>query len=150
MIAAQQLWRQRDPALLRALLARPGQAVPKERLSSLVFGADVEVQADADMFEALWLMVRHRVHRPGHTRVVGQRAAAGFFGLRLAPGGPAGGGAAAGTAGAAAAGIARAQAGVAEANANLNRMQQDWRSKAASELAEHVLHALNSIPEKMR
>jgi two-component system response regulator TctD len=37
----------RESALLRALLARPGQAVAKERLSELVFPGDAEVQADA-------------------------------------------------------------------------------------------------------
>ncbi|ALT77832.1 response regulator transcription factor [Paucibacter sp. KCTC 42545] len=37
----------REAALLRALLARPGQAVAKERLSSLVFGDAVDVQPDA-------------------------------------------------------------------------------------------------------
>ena len=33
--------------LLRALLARPGQAVAKERLSEVVFAGETEVQADA-------------------------------------------------------------------------------------------------------
>jgi len=37
----------RELALLRALLARPGQAVAKERLTELVFSGDVAVQADA-------------------------------------------------------------------------------------------------------
>jgi two-component system response regulator TctD len=37
----------REAALLRALLARPGQAVAKERLSDLVFPGEAEVQADA-------------------------------------------------------------------------------------------------------
>jgi two-component system response regulator TctD len=37
----------RELALLRALLARPGQAVAKERLSELVFPGDLAVQADA-------------------------------------------------------------------------------------------------------
>jgi len=37
----------REAALLRALLARPGQAVAKERLSDLVFAGEAEVQADA-------------------------------------------------------------------------------------------------------
>ncbi len=37
----------RETALLRALLARPGQAVAKERLSSLVFSRDAVVQDDA-------------------------------------------------------------------------------------------------------
>ncbi|MBB4842062.1 two-component system response regulator TctD [Paucibacter oligotrophus] len=37
----------REAALLRALLARPGQALGKERLSSLVFGDADEVQPDA-------------------------------------------------------------------------------------------------------
>jgi two-component system response regulator TctD len=37
----------REAALLRALLARPGQAVAKERLSELVFPGEAEVQADA-------------------------------------------------------------------------------------------------------
>ena len=37
----------RELALLRALLARPGQAVAKERLSELVFPDDAVVQADA-------------------------------------------------------------------------------------------------------
>jgi len=37
----------REAALLRALLARPGQALSKERLSSLVFGDADEVQPDA-------------------------------------------------------------------------------------------------------
>ena len=34
-------------ALLRALLARPGQAVAKERLFELVFPGEAEVQAEA-------------------------------------------------------------------------------------------------------
>jgi two-component system, OmpR family, response regulator TctD len=38
---------QRETALLRALLARPGQAVAKERLLALVFPGDVEVQPEA-------------------------------------------------------------------------------------------------------
>lgn len=38
---------QREAALLRALLARPGQAVAKERLLELVFPGDTEVQAEA-------------------------------------------------------------------------------------------------------
>ena len=33
--------------MLRALLARPGQAVAKERLSELVFAGEAQVQADA-------------------------------------------------------------------------------------------------------
>ena len=37
----------REGALLRALLARPGQAVAKERLSELVFAGEANVQADA-------------------------------------------------------------------------------------------------------
>ena len=37
----------REAALLRALLARPGQAVAKERLSELVFAGEAQVQADA-------------------------------------------------------------------------------------------------------
>ena len=37
----------RELALLRALLARPGQAVAKERLLELVFPGEAEVQADA-------------------------------------------------------------------------------------------------------
>ena len=37
----------REAALLRALLARPGHAVAKERLSDLVFAGEAEVQADA-------------------------------------------------------------------------------------------------------
>lgn len=37
----------REAALLRALLARPGQAVAKERLSELVFAGETQVQADA-------------------------------------------------------------------------------------------------------
>ena len=37
----------REAALLRALLARPGQAVAKERLSALVFPDQSEVSADA-------------------------------------------------------------------------------------------------------
>ncbi len=37
----------RELALLRALLARPGQAVARERLSELVFPGRAEVQADA-------------------------------------------------------------------------------------------------------
>ena len=37
----------RELALLRALLARPGQAVAKERLFEIVFGADDAAQADA-------------------------------------------------------------------------------------------------------
>ena len=37
----------RDSALLRALLARPGHAVAKDRLSELVFAGDSEVQPDA-------------------------------------------------------------------------------------------------------
>jgi two-component system response regulator TctD len=37
----------REAALLRALLARPGQAVAKERLSTLVFPDQAEVSADA-------------------------------------------------------------------------------------------------------
>ena len=38
---------QRETALLRALLARPGQAVAKERLLDLVFPGDTEVQPEA-------------------------------------------------------------------------------------------------------
>jgi two-component system, OmpR family, response regulator TctD len=38
---------QRETALLRALLARPGQAVAKERLLELVFPGDAEVQPEA-------------------------------------------------------------------------------------------------------
>ncbi len=38
---------QREAALLRALLARPGQAVAKERLLELVFPGDSEVQPEA-------------------------------------------------------------------------------------------------------
>ncbi|GAB4040546.1 MAG: response regulator [Rubrivivax sp.] len=38
---------QREAALLRALLARPGQAVAKERLLELVFPGDAEVQPEA-------------------------------------------------------------------------------------------------------
>lgn len=38
---------QREAALLRALLARPGQAVAKERLIELVFPGDAEVQLEA-------------------------------------------------------------------------------------------------------
>jgi two-component system, OmpR family, response regulator TctD len=37
----------RESALLRALLARPGQAVAKERLSELVFPGETDVQPDA-------------------------------------------------------------------------------------------------------
>ena len=37
----------REAALLRALLAKAGQALPKERLFELVFPGEVEVQADA-------------------------------------------------------------------------------------------------------
>jgi two-component system response regulator TctD len=37
----------REAALLRALLARPGHAVAKERLSELVFPGEATVQADA-------------------------------------------------------------------------------------------------------
>ena len=37
----------REAALLRALLARPGQAVGKERLSELVFDGESQVQSDA-------------------------------------------------------------------------------------------------------
>ena len=37
----------REAALLRALLARPGQAVAKERLTDLVFPGQAEVNADA-------------------------------------------------------------------------------------------------------
>jgi two-component system response regulator TctD len=37
----------RELALLRALLARPGQAVTKERLLEIVFPGDVQVQAEA-------------------------------------------------------------------------------------------------------
>ena len=37
----------REAALLRALLARPGHAVAKERLTELVFAGDAHVQADA-------------------------------------------------------------------------------------------------------
>jgi two-component system response regulator TctD len=37
----------REAALLRALLARPGHAVAKERLSELVFAGEADVQADA-------------------------------------------------------------------------------------------------------
>ena len=37
----------REAALLRALLARPGLAVAKERLSELVFAGEAQVQADA-------------------------------------------------------------------------------------------------------
>ncbi len=37
----------REAALLRALLARPGHAVAKERLSDLVFAGEAAVQADA-------------------------------------------------------------------------------------------------------
>ncbi len=37
----------REAALLRALLARPGQAVAKERLFDAVFAGDADVQADA-------------------------------------------------------------------------------------------------------
>lgn len=38
---------QREAALLRALLARPGQAVAKERLLELVFAGDTDVQPEA-------------------------------------------------------------------------------------------------------
>jgi len=38
---------QREAAMLRALLARPGQAVAKERLLSLVFPGDHDVQPEA-------------------------------------------------------------------------------------------------------
>lgn len=38
---------QRETALLRALLARPGQAVAKERLLELVFPGDADVQPEA-------------------------------------------------------------------------------------------------------
>ena len=37
----------REAALLRALLAKPGRAVAKERLSELVFADETLVQADA-------------------------------------------------------------------------------------------------------
>jgi two-component system, OmpR family, response regulator TctD len=37
----------REAALLRALLARPGQAVARERLGELVFAGEAAVQADA-------------------------------------------------------------------------------------------------------
>jgi two-component system, OmpR family, response regulator TctD len=37
----------RETALLRALLARPGQAVPKERLFELVFPGEKDVQTEA-------------------------------------------------------------------------------------------------------
>ena len=37
----------REGALLRALLARPGQAVAKDRLFELVFAGEAEVQPDA-------------------------------------------------------------------------------------------------------
>jgi two-component system response regulator TctD len=37
----------REAALLRALLATPGRAVSKERLSDLVFAGETQVQADA-------------------------------------------------------------------------------------------------------
>jgi len=37
----------REAALLRALLARPGQAVAKERLFELVFPGEADVQPDA-------------------------------------------------------------------------------------------------------
>jgi two-component system response regulator TctD len=38
---------QREAALLRALLARPGQAMAKERLLELVFAGDADVQPEA-------------------------------------------------------------------------------------------------------
>ena len=37
----------REAALLRALLARPGHAVAKERLTGIVFADDLDVQPDA-------------------------------------------------------------------------------------------------------
>ena len=37
----------REAALLRALLARPGQAMAKERLTEIVFANDLDVQPDA-------------------------------------------------------------------------------------------------------
>ena len=37
----------RETALMRALLARPGQAVARERLNDLVFAGEGAVQADA-------------------------------------------------------------------------------------------------------
>ena len=40
-------WRRASCALLRALLARPGHAVAKERLFELVFPGEAEVQPEA-------------------------------------------------------------------------------------------------------
>jgi two-component system response regulator TctD len=37
----------RETALMRALMARPGQAVARERLTELVFAGEGAVQADA-------------------------------------------------------------------------------------------------------
>ena len=40
-------WATREQALLRALLAQPGRALPKERLYELVFPGQSEVQYEA-------------------------------------------------------------------------------------------------------
>lgn len=50
----------REAALLRALLARPGHAVAKERLSDVVFSGESQVQADA--IEVVVYRLRKKLH----------------------------------------------------------------------------------------
>jgi two-component system response regulator TctD len=53
----------RESALLRALLARPGQAVPKERLFELVFPGQADVQVEA--IEVVAYRLRKKLARTG-------------------------------------------------------------------------------------
>jgi two-component system response regulator TctD len=57
----------REAALLRALLARPGHAVGKERLTELVFAGETHVQADA--IEVVVYRLRKRLP-PGSVQLV--------------------------------------------------------------------------------
>ena len=60
----------REAALLRALLARPGQAMAKERLTEIVFANDLDVQPDA--VEVVAYRLRKRLPADG-ARLVTQR-----------------------------------------------------------------------------
>jgi two-component system response regulator TctD len=53
----------REAALLRALLARPGHAIAKERLFELVFPGELEVQLEA--IEVVAYRLRKRIAHTG-------------------------------------------------------------------------------------
>ncbi len=70
----------REAALLRALLARPGHAVAKDRLSELVFQGELNVQADA--IEVVVYRLRKKL-APTHAQLVTLRGL-GYL-LKAAP-----------------------------------------------------------------